>query len=160
VRASAAVEGGLPLRTVARAPLPGPSVRFDYGSVDGRTNRLYLAHMDAGRVLVVDLRARRVIRQIAAPGVHGVLAVPALGRVYASATDAHQVLTIDGRTGAVLVRVVTAFAAHGRRLVKLGEARLAPEAHTVAVDGRTHLVYFALEHGASGRPELLVMRPS
>jgi hypothetical protein len=100
--ATAAGAGGLPLRTVARVPLPGPSVRFDYESIDPRTNRLYLAHMDAGRLLVFDLRARRVIRVLAAPGVHGVLAVPELGRLYASATDAHRVLTIDARTEAVL----------------------------------------------------------
>ena len=33
--------------------------------------------------------------------------------------------------------------AHGLR--KLGLAMLAPRAHTVAVDPRTHLVYFPLE---------------
>jgi len=32
-------------------------------------------------------------------------------------------------------------------------------AHTVAVDSRTHLVYFPLARGATGRPQLLVMRP-
>ena len=37
---------------------------------------------------------------------------------------------------------------------------LAPRAHTVAVDPRTHLVYFPLESGASGKPELLIMKPS
>jgi DNA-binding beta-propeller fold protein YncE len=51
-----------------------------------------------------DLKTRRVVRTIPAPGVHGVIAVPALGRVYASATDAHQVLTIDARSGRILAR--------------------------------------------------------
>jgi DNA-binding beta-propeller fold protein YncE len=311
--ASAARDGGaLPLREVARVPLPGPSVRVDYESVDVRTHRLYLAHMDAGTLLVVDLRTRRVLHQIPAPGVHGVLAVPGIARVYASATDAHEVLTIDGRSARVLAHapagqypdglaydpverhvfvsdetggvetvltaggrriatvplggeagnvqydevarrvyadvqtrndvavidpkanrvvrrialpgcehdhglyvdvvrrlafvacdgnarlltldlrsgkvtgsasvgsspdvlafdpalrrlyvaaesgVVAVFAERGRRLVKLGEAMLAPEAHTVAVDPETHLVYFALQQGSSGKPELLVMRP-
>ena len=41
-----------------------------------------------------------------------------------------------------------------------GQAFLAPEAHTVAVDPRTHLVYFPLENGAGGIPELLIMKPS
>jgi hypothetical protein len=29
----------------------------------------------------------------------------------------------------------------------------------VAVDSRTHLVYFPLQSGAAGSPQLLVMRP-
>jgi DNA-binding beta-propeller fold protein YncE len=95
---------GLPLREVARVALPGPSVRFDYTSVDPATRRLWIAHMDAGRLLAVDLRSRRVLVNIAAPGVHGVLVVPALQRVFASATDVRQVYTIDARTGRVLAR--------------------------------------------------------
>jgi len=91
----------LPLRKVATVALPGPSSRFDYTSVDPTTN---IAHMNAGQLLAFDLRRRRVFRTIAAPGVHGVLAVPQLERVFASATDAHQVFTIDARTGAIVAR--------------------------------------------------------
>jgi DNA-binding beta-propeller fold protein YncE len=304
---------GLPLRPVARVPLSGPAVRFDYTSVDPASNLLWVAHMDADQLLAVDLRTRRIVKTIPAPGVHGVIAVPALGRVYASATNAQQVLTIDARTGKVLASapagqypdglaydpverhvfvsdesggvetvinasghriatvplggeagnvqydpgsrhiladvqsrndiavidprtnriirripvpgcasdhglnidaareiafvacdgnatlhtldlrtmrwtsgagvgsspdvlafdtanrrlyvasesgVVAVFAetAHGAR--RLGLAFLAPAAHTVAVDPRTHLVYFPLERGSSGGPQLLVMRPA
>lgn len=302
-----------PLRAVARVPLPGPSVRFDYTSLDPSTNRLYIAHMDASRLLILDVRTRRVIKVIPAPGVHGVLAVPELHRVYASATDARQAITLDGRTGAILARapagqypdglaydpvehhvfvsdetggietvldaaghriatialggeagnvqydsvsrrilvdvqsrndlavidprtnrivrrvslagcahdhglfvdsservafvacdandrlltvdlrhmtvtgsasvggspdvlafdsslrrlyvaaesgVVAVFAEHGRSLVKLGQFLLAPFAHTVAVDSRTHLVYFPLQSGSNGKPQLLIMAPS
>ncbi len=95
---------GLPLKTVARVALPGPPVRFDYQAVDPKLGRLYIAHMNAGQLLVFDLAKRKVVKSVPAPGVHGVIAVPELGRAYASATDAHQVLTIDGRTGAVLAR--------------------------------------------------------
>src|SRR6476659_11211 len=84
----------LPLRTVARIALPGPSVRFDYMSLDPNADRLYIAHMNAGQLLVFDIHRRRIVKTIPAPGVHGVIAVPALGRVYASATDAHQLFTI------------------------------------------------------------------
>jgi len=268
--------------------------------------------MDAGQLLVVDLHTRRIVRTIPAPGVHGVIAVPEIGRVYASATNDHEALTIDSRTlkvlahspagdypdglaydpearrvyvsdeaggveavlnaagrrvgtvqlggeagnvqydpgsGHVLVDVqtrdelavvdpqdsrvirrvslpgcdhdhglnvdaprrlafiacdgnaklltldlrrmkvigtdsvgdspdvlafdrslrrlyvaaesgvVAVFQEHGRALTKLGEAELAPNAHTVAVDSRTHLVYFPLQSGANGRPELVVMKP-
>lgn len=102
--AAHAAARSVPLRAVARVALPGPSVRFDYTSLDPTTNRLYIAHMDAGRLLALDVRTRRVVRTIAAPGVHGVIAVPQVGRVYASATDAREVLTIDARTGRILAR--------------------------------------------------------
>jgi DNA-binding beta-propeller fold protein YncE len=104
VLVGASTAGSLPLRPAARVPLSGPAVRFDYTSIDPSTNRLWIAHMDADRLLAVDLRTRRIVRSIAAPGVHGVIAVPELHRVYASATDAKQVLTIDARSGAVLAR--------------------------------------------------------
>jgi hypothetical protein len=55
---------------------------------------------------------------------------------------------------------VAVFAENAHGLKKLGLAFLAPRAHTVAVDPRTHLVYFPLESGSSGKPELLIMKPS
>jgi DNA-binding beta-propeller fold protein YncE len=94
----------LPLKTIAREPLPGPANRFDYESVDSHAHRLYIAHMDADTLLVYDTRKRRVVETIAASGVHGVIVVPSLGRVYASATDDHEAWTIDARTGKVLAR--------------------------------------------------------
>jgi DNA-binding beta-propeller fold protein YncE len=269
--------------------------------------------MDAGELLVFDVRKRRVIRAIATPGVHGVIAVPQLGRVFASATDARQLFTIDARTGRVIRRApagaypdglaydpverriyvsdetggieavfnasgsriatvplggeagnvqydpvsrrilvdvqsrnevavidprtnrivrrvalpgcdhdhgllvdaprrlafvacdgnarlltldlerqkvtgsalvgaspdvlafdatlrrlyvssesgdVAVFAERGRTLTKLGQSHLAPFAHTVAVDQRTHLVYFPLQSGSTGRPQLRIMAPA
>lgn len=310
--ALAAGTHSLPLKLVAKVPLPGPSNRFDYTSLDPTTNRLYIAHMDAGQLLVFDVSTRRVIKTIAAPGVHGVIAVPQIHRVFASATDARQMLTIDSRSGRViqsasagaypdglaydpvehrvfvsdesggieavfsasgrriatvplggeagnvqydpvsgrmLVAVqtrnevavidpktnrvvrrvalagcdhshgllvdgphrvafvacdgnarlltldltrmkvtgnasvggspdvlafdtalrrlyvsseigdVAVFSERGRSLVKLGQSVLAPFAHTVAVDPRTHLVYFPLQSGSAGRPQLLIMAP-
>ena len=311
--ALATPSGGLPLTTVARVPLSGPSVRFDYTSLDPTSNKLYIAHMNASQLLVFDIRSRKIVKTLAAPGVHGVIAVPQLDRVFASATNAQQVLTIDAKTesiiasapagqypdglaydpverhvfisdesggvetvinargqriatislggeagnvqydagsGHVLVDVQTrndvavidpktnriirripmpgcasdhglyvdsprrlafvacdqnatlltldlrtmtvtghasvgdtpdvlafdtslrrlyvsaesgevavfAETAHGLR--KLGQAFLATEAHTVAVDPRTHLVYFPLQSGSTGRPQLLIMKPS
>jgi DNA-binding beta-propeller fold protein YncE len=55
---------------------------------------------------VVDVTANRVVANIpAVAGVHGVLAIPELGRVYASATDAHQVVVIDERTLTIVARI-------------------------------------------------------
>ena len=100
--AGARPSSGLPLATVARVPLSGPSVRFDYTSLDPSSNKLYIAHMDASQLLVFDIRSRKIVDTIPASGVHGVIAVPQLGRVFASATNAQQVLTINAKTGAVI----------------------------------------------------------
>lgn len=100
--ATARPGSALPLREVARMALSGPPVRFDYTSIDPTTNTLWVAHMNASQLLAIDVVKRRIVYTVAAPGVHGVIAVPSLGRVFASATNDHAVLTIDAHTGKVL----------------------------------------------------------
>jgi DNA-binding beta-propeller fold protein YncE len=311
--AAAGAARSLPLRVVARVPLSGSPVRFDYTSFDPSTKRLWIAHMDASRLLAFDTVHRRIVKTISAPGVHGDIVVPQLHRVFASATNVHEVFTIDSRTATILQRapagqypdglaydpvqrhvfvsdesggVETVLSADGHRLATiplggeagnvqydagsghvlvdvqtldevavidprsnrvirrlrvpgcshdhsllvdsahrlafvacdgnaklltlnlvtmkvtgafpvgdspdvlafddslrrlyvssesgvvaafaetahsarpLGTAFLAPEAHTVAVDPRTHLVYFPLQSGSTGGPELLIMKPA
>ena len=105
--AVAALKGGedsLPLKKVASVSLPGGSSRLDYASVDSKRNRLYMAHLGGGLVIVFDTKKRRVVKTIPAPGAHGVLSVPSLGRVYATATSNHELLTIDERTNKVIAR--------------------------------------------------------
>lgn len=97
--------GSLPLRRVADIRLPGGSSRFDYQSLDPQRNRLYIAHLGAGTVVAVDVRRRRVVREIDdIPSAHGVLAVPALGRVYAAATGSHELVTIREGDGRIVAR--------------------------------------------------------
>jgi len=55
---------------------------------------------------------------------------------------------------------VAVFAEDTHGLRKFGQAPLAPEAHTVAVVPRTHLVDFPLQSGSNGRPQLLIMNPT
>jgi len=87
------------LKTVADVPLPGPAVRFDYQSLDASSGRLYIAHMNADRIVVFDTATRKVLADLAGfPGVHGVSAVPELQRVFASATGDHEVAAIDTQT--------------------------------------------------------------
>ncbi len=100
----ARVTSVLPLKQVATVVLPGSSTRFDYMSIDTNARRLYISHMNGDELLVFDLRRRKVIAQIPAPGVHGVLAVPQLGRVFASATNAREVLTIDAHNESIIAR--------------------------------------------------------
>jgi DNA-binding beta-propeller fold protein YncE len=95
-------DSGLPLREIARLALPGPSNRFDYQSIDSGAGRLYISHMDGDRLLVFDVRRRKVVKSFNVPGVHGVIVVPQLGRVFASVTNVQQVVTIDTRKERIL----------------------------------------------------------
>jgi DNA-binding beta-propeller fold protein YncE len=170
---------GLPLKTVATVPLPGGSSRLDYPSIDSKRNRLYIAHLGGGLVIVFDTKKRRVVKTISAPGAHGVLAVPALGRVYASATDDHELLTIDEQSGKVIARapageypdgiaydsadrrvyvsdesggVETVFTANGRRI---GTVQLGGEAGNVQYDAVANRVLVDVQ----SRNEVAVINP-
>jgi DNA-binding beta-propeller fold protein YncE len=96
------------LETVADVPLPGDASRFDYQSLDPTTGRLYLAHMDAGQVVVFDTRTRKVVGTVGdLPTVTGVLVVPEVGRVYAAVAGNHQVAAIAMDSLTVVARVGT-----------------------------------------------------
>jgi DNA-binding beta-propeller fold protein YncE len=95
-----------PLKLVADLPMPGPAVRFDYQSLDPTSDRLYVAHMNADQLVVFDTSSRKVIANLDGfKRVHGVIAVPEIGRVYASATGDRQVVVLDPRSLAILARV-------------------------------------------------------
>ena len=95
-----------PLRVVRDIPLPGPANRFDYQTVDPARGRLYISHMNAGRVVVFDLDSSRVLAEVpGTPRVTGVWAVPAQRTVYASAAGNHEVVAIDEQTLKITARV-------------------------------------------------------
>ena len=94
------------LRPVADVPLPGPTARFDYQSLDPAAGRLYIAHMRAGRLVVFDTRQDAVvISQPGFPGVTGLLAVPELGRLYASVTGRRELMVLEPVTLRVRARI-------------------------------------------------------
>jgi YVTN family beta-propeller protein len=96
------------LHVVARIRLPGGNSRLDYASLDPRRGLLFVAHLGASQVVEINIHTGRVVRTI--PGlaqVHGVLVVPALHQVYATATDANKVVRIDEDTGQVLGTTAT-----------------------------------------------------
>jgi DNA-binding beta-propeller fold protein YncE len=94
------------LRVVTDVPLPGPANRFDYQSVDPEKGRLYISHMNAGRVVVFDLDSSRVVAEVpGTPRATGIWAVPAHHAVYVAAAGAHEVVTINDRTLAVTAHV-------------------------------------------------------
>ena len=55
--------------------------------------------------------------------------------------------------------IVSIFEERGRILEKLGEGFFAAHAHTVAVDGRTHRIFFPLPN-IGGKPVLRIAVPS
>ncbi|MCU9957613.1 YncE family protein [Burkholderia sp. BKH01] len=98
--------GSLPLKHVADIPLPGRTTRLDYASLDTNRNLLFIAHLGDGEVIVFDTKASRVTARIAdVSSVHGILAVPELSRVYASATGTNEIVAIDAATLKVVARM-------------------------------------------------------
>jgi len=103
--ASAAASASI-LERVTDVPLPGAASRFDYQNIDTTVNRLYLSHMGAGEMVVVDVKTRKLVGTVGElPRITGVWAVPALGKVYASVPGRHQVAVIDARRLRVEARV-------------------------------------------------------
>ncbi|MFI4975082.1 MAG: YncE family protein [Caulobacterales bacterium] len=102
---AAVAEPPLPLAQVGDIPIGAPTRRFDYASLDPTTGQLFVADLAGSQVLAFDVKAGRLVKAI--PGVasvHGVLAVPELGRAYASATGAHELVAIDEHTFSVVAR--------------------------------------------------------
>src|SRR6266498_1151587 len=96
----------LPLRRVADVRLPGSPSRFDYQAVDPTRRRIYVAHLRANQLDVVDLDQLTAVGAVDhVANVHGVQAAPDLGLVYASATGADEVFAIDAATLEVRFRV-------------------------------------------------------
>ena len=88
-----------PMSLVANVPLPGPPVRFDYQSFDRTRGRLYIAHMNADQLVVFDVNKREVVANLDGfANVHGVLAVPEINRIFASATGEHKLAIVDMQT--------------------------------------------------------------
>jgi DNA-binding beta-propeller fold protein YncE len=139
------------LARVADVPLPGPAVRFDYQSLDTASNRLYVSHMGAGELLVIDVGARKLVGTVGdLPRVTGVLSVPTLGKVYASVPGRHHVAVIDARTLQVVARVGDigfpdgiAYAPDVRKVYVSDESG----AGECVIDGRTNRVLATLDVG-------------
>ena len=100
----------IPLIRVSDVPLSGKTTRFDYASEDPVTHELFIAHLGDSTVIAFDTNHDKVIADIPDIGyVHGVLAVPSLGKVYASATSTNEVIVIDEKTLKVIARIPGGF---------------------------------------------------
>jgi YVTN family beta-propeller protein len=109
LRPYGAPEASVPgYRVVADLPLTGGTGRFDYQSFDPERHRLYVAHLGASQVIVVDTAGRQVLRTIdGVADVRGVAWAPWTGRLYAAAAGRNQLAVIDPEAGAVVAMVPT-----------------------------------------------------
>ena len=128
---------------VARYALPGCD--HDHGLLFDAPHRLAFVACDGNaKLLLVDMKTWNVLSTYDVGNEPDVLAYdPGLKRLYVAAESG----------------VVTVFEEHGRSLRSLGVAFLARGAHTVAVDPKTHRVYFALQD-VGGKPVIRVMAPT
>jgi YVTN family beta-propeller protein len=96
----------LTLRLIADIPLGGHPTRLDYASIDAARHLLFIAHLGDSEVIAFDTQTQRVVARIAQVShVHGVLAIPELGRLYASATGTNEVVAIDETTFKITARM-------------------------------------------------------
>jgi YVTN family beta-propeller protein len=131
--ATGATPPPLHLKAVADVPLGGRATRLDYASVDAGRQLLFIAHLGDSEVITVDTGARRLVKRIAdVSHVHGVLAIPELGRVYASATGANEVVAIDEESLAITARMPGGTYPDG-----------------LAYSPETHKLYVSDEHGGT-----------
>jgi DNA-binding beta-propeller fold protein YncE len=98
--------GDLPLKHVGDIPLPGRATRLDYESYDPGRHLLFIAHLGDSEVIVFNTQEARVVGRISnVADVHGVLVVPQLSRVYASATGTNEIVAIDEASMKVVARM-------------------------------------------------------
>ena len=145
----------LPLKHVADVPLPGRATRFDYESYDSDRHLLFIAHLGDSEVLAFDTRSSRVVGRI--PGlssVHGVLVVPELARVFASATGTDEVAAIDETTLKIVARMPggrypdgMAYAPGAHKLYVLDETGATETVIDVQRNGRTATIALGGEAG-------------
>ena len=129
-------------KVVAHHPLAG--VRGCHGLLMDSPRRTAFAVCDGKTLVAYAIDEKRQLDRAPVPASPDVLALdPGLGRIY-----------VSSGSGLVAVFEMT----DARKLRALGEQRVGPNAHTVAVDPRTHLVYFPLEN-VGGRPLLRLMQP-
>jgi YVTN family beta-propeller protein len=130
-------------QVIAHYPLP--SCSGSHGLyIDSEHRLAFVACEENAKLAVFDLEAKKMTAIQSVGADPDVLALDkGFGRLYVSAESG----------------IVTIFDERGRNLEKVGEGFFAANAHTVAVDQRTHRVYFPLQN-VKGKPVLRVAVPS
>jgi YVTN family beta-propeller protein len=124
------------LQLVQDYPLPGRATRWDYASIDPSHARLVLAHLGDDALVVFDTHDKSVLGQVRhLSRVHGVIAVPERGHIYATATGTNELAVIDGTSLRVIARVPV-----GRYPDGLAYAPAAGKVYVSDKDGKTESV--------------------
>jgi DNA-binding beta-propeller fold protein YncE len=127
---------------LGRTSLSGAACIGNHGLlIDSRNRRAFIACEESATLLFLDMRTKRI---------HGNWAIGEDPDVLALDPGTHH-LFVAAENG-----VVSIFSDEAR-VARVAEVWLAPGAHTVAVDPRTHLIYFPLEN-VGGRPVLQIMK--
>ena len=130
-------------RVAERIKLPGCHGAHGV-AVEPSGRRAFVGCEKNNRLAIVDLRNHRLLALRKVGKTPDVLAIdPGLGRLYVAAED-----------GVVCIFDI----GHGEAVPRVGQGLVAPGAHSVAVDPRTHHVLFPLEN-VGGHPVLRVMQP-
>ncbi len=129
-------------QVTARYPLAGCSE--PHGLLLDSEHRLaFAACEENAKLAVFDLETKKMTAIHSVGPDPDVLAFDkVLGRLYVSAESG----------------IISIFDERGRNLEKVGEGFFAPKAHSVAVDSRTHRVYFPLQN-VGGKPMLRIAQP-
>jgi YVTN family beta-propeller protein len=129
-------------RIIARIDLPG--AQGNHGLLIEPQQRLaFIACQGNDKLLVLDMRTMRVTSSFDIGQDPDVLAFdPQLHLLY-----------VAGEAG-----IVSMFKAEAGRVSKIGDGRIGPNAHVVAVDGSTHRAYFPLKN-VRGQATLRIMEP-
>jgi YVTN family beta-propeller protein len=86
----------------------GGAGQWDYLAVDTDARRLYVMHSGANSINVIDIDKNTIAGEITdTPGVHGFVAVPALGKGYSSNGRENKVSVVDLKTLKTLSKVDT-----------------------------------------------------
>jgi YVTN family beta-propeller protein len=130
-------------KVVGRYPLPGCSGSHGL-NIDSEHRLAFVACEENAKLAVFDLEAKKMTAIHPVGGDPDVLAFDkTLTRLYVSAESG----------------VISIFDERGRNIEKVGEGLFAPNAHSVAVDSRTHRAYFPLQ-SIGGKPVLRIALPS
>jgi len=130
-------------RVAANYPLAG--CKGSHGLlIDSELRLAFVACEENARVVVFNLETKKATGTLSVGVDPDVLAFDqAYGRLYVSAESG----------------VISIFDESGRNLKKVAEGFFAANAHTVAVDQRTHRVYWPLQN-VNGKPVLRITMPS
>src|SRR5437762_7572582 len=130
-------------QVIGRYPLPG--CRGSHGlNIDSEHRLAFVACEENAKLAVFDLEAKKMTAIQSVGADPDVLAFDkGFSRLYVSAESG----------------VISIFDERGKSLVKIGEGFFAANAHSVAVDSRTHRVYCPLQN-VGGKPVLRIALPT